>query len=141
MSLMKRALDAARRKLKRYSGKIGAATTMSALAALSGGTQSNGPRRYLPIWVGGKRDALGGKLPSPYVSKAQRPEDWKPVYVRFIASPLGTYETSKQQRRARDRQMRQGLPSMSGRQWRRIRKAMYRKAKFLTIQQRQEAGR
>lgn len=74
-----------------------------------------------PIWMGRLRPRNHGGVPSP--AGSCRPDD------------------KKGNKRQRDRQMRQGLPSMSGRQWRRIRKAMYRKAKFLTIQQRQEAGR
>jgi len=116
MSLMKRALDAARLRLGMFKGRMSGAAIAATMNVLPG-ARGGGKRLFEPVWTGSKRQSAKGQSLS-------------------LAEP-----TPKQQRRARDRQMRAGLPSMSGRQWRRIRKAMYRKAKFLTIQQRQEAGR
>lgn len=116
MSLMKRALDAARLRLGRIGRKVSGAITAASANVLPS-ARGGGKRLFEPVWTGSKRQSAKGQSLS-------------------LAEP-----TAKQRRRARDNEMRAGLPTMSGRQWRRIRKAMYRKAKFLTIQQRQEAGR
>jgi len=117
MSLMKRALDAARLRLGRIGRKMSGATIATTAISLPS-ARGGGRQVFDPIWVGRTRMSYSDSSGS---TKAE--------------------PTAKQRRRARDNEMRAGLPTMSGRQWRRIRKAMYRKAKFLTIQQRQEAGR
>lgn len=119
MSLMGRATKAAKRFAKNIFGGSSGGTMTHYLPALTLPSRTLPLKpRHLPIWTGTVRSA--------YVTSDSTPDSGS---------------RSKQQRRARDRQMRAGLPSMSGRQWRRIRKAMYRKAKAITIQQRQEVGR
>ena len=65
-----------------------------------------------PIWAGRSRSALRE-------SKTSASDTTSPSALRL--------------KRQRDRKMREGLPRMSGRQWTKLRKLMYRRAKAQTL--------
>ena len=114
MSLMKRALDGVRRGLNQIGRNIAGAAVKLPSTALPG-PRGGGKKTFDPIWV--------GRLRPTYSDAAVSTQD---------------VPTAKQKKRARDNEMRAGLPSMSGRQWKRVRKMLYRRAKALTLSQRQE---
>jgi len=72
--------------------------------------------------AGGVVGPSWGRINSPVWTGRQRPS-------AKGQQPFGSVTTAKQQKRQRDRKMREGLPRMSGRQWTKLRKLMYRRAR------------
>ena len=144
MSLMKRALDAARLRLGRL-GRKAAGTVIAATANVLPSARGGGKRTFDPIWVGKQRPRNETQLPREYIPKYLRDADWKPRSMPVPDTSLNslrsgtTLSGERTAKRQRDRKMREGLPRMSGRQWTKLRKLMYRRAKAVQPQTQETA--